>query len=384
MGGMGPTAGTLRSRVEPGAFGSSVAPPTQGFPGTRGHAPHREFRWHFGDVPRGNFSGGSRADREGPRAHAHLEMEVRTGRVPGAAHARDRLPAEHPIALDDQVLGVVRVHGDQAVRVPDEHQVAVAAPLAREQHLALPGREHRRAFGAGQIDAVVVLAVALAEAGDEHAADGPGERLAARGGVQRVPARPWDLRRRRPGSAARLHARLRRVGRGHRALAIRAGDEQPGAGLELRRVGEPVGALQVRDRDGVRPRDAPQRLARLHEVADAAGFAPGGLLRRPGVARRPRFTGDQRQPALRHRRQPSGVDARGRRSQREERHQPGAGARSAHDDRPGRSHSFSSSSSACSVRSRCSGVTEMSPRSNTASQSLPGTFSCACSSPPIQ
>src|SRR6267378_6078837 len=51
---------------------------------------------------------------------------------------------------------------------------------------------------------------------------------------------------------------------------------------------------------------------------------------------------------------------------------------------PGSSQRFSSSTSSCAVRSRCNGVTEMSRRSNTASQSLPGTCSCACSSPPIQ
>src|SRR6266704_3403133 len=61
-----------------------------------------------------------------------------------ASTCASSVPVPYSIALDDQVLGVVRVHADQAVRVPDEHQVAVAALLTREQHLALPGREHRR------------------------------------------------------------------------------------------------------------------------------------------------------------------------------------------------------------------------------------------------
>ena len=117
----------------------------------------------------------------------------------------------------------------------------------------------------------------------------------------------------------------------------------------MRRIGQIVLAQQLFERHVVRLRNAPERLAGAdvvqHAALDRAGSLTNGLVR-------------------------AGAGERG-----------GEGYR---ETRPGRSQRFSSSTSSCRVRSRCSGVTEMRLLSNTALQSLPGTFSCACSSPPIQ
>ena len=154
-----------------------------------------------------------------------------------------------------------------------------------------------------------------------------------------------------------LNPRQGSLARG-RDLQLPAGarDEEQRAFLELRGVGQRVFAQDGLQRHVVGARDPPQRLSGADVVHHAALLvgAQRGRLR------------DRRRAAV----------------------GAGAGERRKDDQSerlsPGRSHCFSSSTSACCVRSRCSGVTEMNRRSNTASQSLPGTFSCACSSPPIQ
>src|SRR5439155_12869447 len=65
MGGVGPTAGTLRSRVEPGAFGSSAALDTQGFPRRERRPAAPGMRWRLGKMPQGRFSAGTRAGLAG-------------------------------------------------------------------------------------------------------------------------------------------------------------------------------------------------------------------------------------------------------------------------------------------------------------------------------
>ena len=151
----------------------------------------------------------------------------------------------------------------------DEHQIAIAALFSSEQHVSLRRSEDRCSLRASEIEAVVMLAIARSESRDDHAAHGPGERLTTRGGIERVSASARDLRRRGAVRGPRFHPSLRRIGRRNDELARGSGNEQPGAHLELRRVGEPVGALHVVHGDAVRPRDPPERLARLHAVVNS-------------------------------------------------------------------------------------------------------------------
>src|SRR5438132_14424634 len=150
MGGLGPTAGTLRSRVEPGVFGSSAPHVTQGFPPWARRPAAATIR----AITKTKYSAQEAERIARTRSHADLEMEVRPGGVAGTAHARDRFAAQHVVSLLDQVLGVVRVDRHEAARVPDEHQVAVAALLASKQDFAFRGGEDRSSLRTGEIEPV--------------------------------------------------------------------------------------------------------------------------------------------------------------------------------------------------------------------------------------
>src|SRR5438132_129433 len=239
MGGLGPTAGTLRSRVEPGVFGSSAPHVTQGFPQQARRAAAPTIR----AIAKTKYSAQEAERISRTRSHADLEMEVRPRGVAGTAHARDRFAAQHVVSLLDEVLRVVRVNRHQAARVANEHQVAVAALLAGKQDLAFRRGEDRSSLRAGEIESVVMLAVARPESGDDHASHGPGERLTARGRIRRTRAGARDLGGRGPLRRTRLHARPWSIGRRNRQLAIRAVDDEPRAVFEQRRTGESVRAL---------------------------------------------------------------------------------------------------------------------------------------------
>src|SRR5207237_6850130 len=140
------------------------------------------------------------------RTYTHLEVNMWAGGVSGTPYAGDLLPAGDALAARDQVLRVVGVDGDQVALVGEQDQLAVPALLAGKEHHAVVGGVHRRAFGAGQVDALVLVALALAESGDEHAGRRPGQRLAVGGRVERVRARSRN--RGRPPSRPRFGARL--------------------------------------------------------------------------------------------------------------------------------------------------------------------------------
>ena len=276
-------------------------------------------------------------------------MQMRTGGVAGAPDAGDLLAARHLFALRDQVPRVVRVDRHQIPVVGEQDQLSITPSLAGEEHHPVVGGADGRPFGTRQIDAFVVIAVALPEPGDEHARRRPGQGLPPRGGIEGTPTGARDRRGRvAPGRAHPRGAASRLRGR-HRQLPLGTRDPQLRPRGDLGGVLERVLAQQHLQRHRVRAADAPEGLSGAH-VMDGPALPPQLFLgpRRP---LRARVEGEK---------------------ERQSRTSPGSSQR------------FSSSTSSCAVRSRCNGVTEMSRRSNTASQSLPGTCSCACSSPPIQ
>src|SRR5438132_9409182 len=281
------------------------------------------------------------------RPDADFEMQVRSRGVAGVAHPGNLLAPRHFIALRDEVALVVRVHGDDVAIVADKDQVPVTALLAREEHDSILRSPDRRPLRACQIDTVVAVPLPLAEAGDQHPRRGPGQRLAMRGGIEGPSSGAGDRGRRVAPRPCRecLFDRRGRNGK----LVLGAGDEERSARRQLGWVLERILAEHDLCRNAVRPGDPPQRLARAH-VVHRAGLPQGLVFGTDRLVRAGAETEDRRQSRT----------------------------------SPGSSQPFSSSTSSRRVRSRCSGVTEMSRRSNTALQSLPGTFSCACSSPPIQ
>ena len=117
---------------------------------------------------------------EGVALVAGLEVQVRTAGTAGGAAQADDVAGVHPVAGFLVAAGQVAVEGLQAVRVPDDDEVAVAAHIVGHADLAVKGGIHRRAGGVGQVDALVPAAVPVAELG-EHAG-----LVRAAVGVQRV------------------------------------------------------------------------------------------------------------------------------------------------------------------------------------------------------
>ena len=79
----------------------------------------------------------------------------------------------------------MRIGGDETVAVAHQHQIAVALELVAgiSDDTVFRGLD-RRAFGHGEVDAVVLQAVRLrAEAGDDPAAHRPSERRQRAGGL---------------------------------------------------------------------------------------------------------------------------------------------------------------------------------------------------------
>ena len=91
---------------------------------------------------------------------AHLEVDVRPGRVAGAAAERNQLTPRHMLTGVDEELIVVKV-GGAVEGVIDHHAPAAAiAPFAVD-HRSLIGRDHRRIRGHRIVDpAVTVVRVA--------------------------------------------------------------------------------------------------------------------------------------------------------------------------------------------------------------------------------
>src|SRR5215208_959132 len=112
------------------------------------------------------------------RAFADLEMELRRVDIAGLAGLGDHLaPLDRIAPLDHQLLGM-SVGGDVAIRMPDQHEIAIALQLAAGiGNDAVLGGFHRRSFRDCEINAVILLAVgAGTEAGDDARLDRPAER----------------------------------------------------------------------------------------------------------------------------------------------------------------------------------------------------------------
>ena len=117
---------------------------------------------------------------EGVALVAGLEVQVRTAGAAGGAAQADDIARVHPVARLLVAAGQMAVEGLQAVRVPDDDQVAVAAHVVGHADFAVEGGIHRRAGGIGKVDALVTAAVPIAELG-VHAG-----LVRAAVGVQRV------------------------------------------------------------------------------------------------------------------------------------------------------------------------------------------------------
>src|SRR4051812_13832409 len=289
------------------------------------------------------------------RTDPDLEVEMGTGRIAAAPHASDALATGDRVARRDEVLGVVRVDRDEAAVVSDEDEVPIAALEPGEEHFSGLRRENGRSLRCGEIDSFVLLGVAHPERGHEHAVQWPGEGRAVRRGVERTLFRSRNLRGLRPAET-RFDVRFG----GHLDRPLGPGNEDERPRRDLRRIGDPVLDADLVGADAVGPADGEEGLALAHLVEHTAMDVVRAL--------RPFLRRIELGPLL--------LCRPGRRTSEGE-HQAGGA-------RPGSSHPFSSSTRAWRVRSRWSGVTEMSLRSKTASQSLPGTFSWDCSSPPIQ
>ena len=101
-----------------------------------------------------------RVDRA--RALAQLEMELRLIDLTGATGLGDDLTAADLIAALDQDLVIVGVGRHPIVRMPDQHEIAVAFQLvAGIGDDAVLRRLHRGAERNGDVDAVIVAAVGL-------------------------------------------------------------------------------------------------------------------------------------------------------------------------------------------------------------------------------
>src|SRR5690606_13849888 len=89
-----------------------------------------------------------------------FKVHVRAGRAPAGAHVGDDLALLHHVAHAHQVLLVVRVTRDEAVAMVDLDHVAVAVTRPGIGHHAGGHGNHLRAFGAGEVEAVMAGALA--------------------------------------------------------------------------------------------------------------------------------------------------------------------------------------------------------------------------------
>ena len=99
---------------------------------------------------------------------ADLEMDMRPGRVPGAAAERDQLAAGHVLSRVDEELIVVEV-GGAIIGVVDHHaEAAAVAPLAIDDGPVVGGHD-RRVGGHGVVGApVAVVGVAGSAVKADH------------------------------------------------------------------------------------------------------------------------------------------------------------------------------------------------------------------------
>lgn len=114
---------------------------------------------------------------------AHLEVEVRPGRVAGRADVTDPRAAVDHLAGGDDDRGEVRVPAGVAEPVLDDDEVAVAAGVvAGEYHRADAPRTDRRPCRDGEVDAAVeVVAAVDTEAVAHRTGDRAQEAHRARG-----------------------------------------------------------------------------------------------------------------------------------------------------------------------------------------------------------
>ena len=148
-------------------------------------------------------------------------MQLRLADRAGRADLGDLLAAPHGLAALDQQRVVMRIGGHPAAGMLDQHQIAVAAQLVAGigDHAGI-GREHRRALGRGDVDAVIVRAArSRAVALDDLALDRPEEIAAAR---RRRGQRPFAASTGVLGGAGSPGLAVSRGGGGWRRPAARA------------------------------------------------------------------------------------------------------------------------------------------------------------------
>ncbi len=144
-------------------------------------------------------------------------MKLRRGHVARVAGIADHLTLGDIVAaIDDETVGM-RVGRDIAVVVLDEHEVAVALQLVAGIADRAGGcGVDRRAFGHGDVDAVIAPAIrGRAVVGDHAAAKRPGE-----GKRRRAVGRVFDRRRGRREIVVRVPAGFR-LGLRRRAVEVR-------------------------------------------------------------------------------------------------------------------------------------------------------------------
>src|SRR5262249_27902896 len=231
------------------------------------------------------------------RAFSNLEMQLRRCHIAGLARMRDHLSALDAVPTLDHDFARVSIGRNEAVRVADQHEVAIALQfIAGVSDDAIIRRFDWRAFRDRQIDAVVLRAVGLAaKTGNDTTANRPTER---RHGSARLRSldhgvdlsglfffrNVCSLYRGRARHLLQWHRprlrnrrRRRRMRRCDRMAAARNGDLI--ADAELARSLQIVRTGQRREANASAARDAHERFAGLYDVdASAAGRRSG---RRP-------------------------------------------------------------------------------------------------------
>src|SRR5207253_7733732 len=142
----------------------------------------------------GGVEKAARVDRALPLAQ--LKMELRLVDAAGRPDFRDCLPFVDRVALADEYLVAMRVSRDPAIRVLDQHEIAVAAQFVADisDDAALDGFDRGAARGR-DVDPVIVRPVSRDAVARQHmAVHRPGEPAAG----------ALDGRRRCGGLGARL------------------------------------------------------------------------------------------------------------------------------------------------------------------------------------
>src|SRR4029077_14845253 len=110
---------------------------------------------------------------------AHLEVEVRAGRVARGPLVGEKVAALDQVPVLDRDVVQVSVERRPAVAVGDDHVIAVAGGPMEDPRHARVGREDLALVGAGDVVTGVEMAARAAAAGRGLAHRGAPERLAA-------------------------------------------------------------------------------------------------------------------------------------------------------------------------------------------------------------